>query len=83
MKAVNSTLSDVTANIFLGNQAGQSGGGLALNDSTATVKGNSFTDNLISKYPEAAGRALIATGGSVTGAESNVYIPVKGGFIVQ
>lgn len=83
LDAVNSTLGTVTANRLLTNQAGQSGAAIALRNSTATIKGNMFTDNLISNDPGAAASALFAVGGAVTGAESNVYVPVKGGFLIE
>lgn len=83
ISAVNSTIGNLTANSLAGNQAGQWGGAIALKNTTATIMGNTFTDNLITAEPGAAGSALYAAGGAVVGAASNVYFPVTGGFLIE
>lgn len=80
--AVNSTLGNVTENGLSGNRAGQWGAAIALKNTVASIMGNAFTDNLINDEPGTPGTALYAVGGAVVGADSNVYTPVKGAFLV-
>lgn len=81
--AVNSSLGNITANVFLSNQAGEHGGAVALSNTNATIQGNTFTQNVISSNANAADSAIFSTGGKVTNAAGNVYVPTQGGYQVQ